>query len=119
MNWSQEYRRRESLPIDEVHKLVDHTENAIHQVSDDTKSRKNSFPLILLVEGTKKLVDKLHTGTEELVSFFTDNAFRIGMWILDHVMSTVLILQAERGFTRQLDTFVSVENRLILLLKVM
>jgi hypothetical protein len=66
-------------------------EDAIHGVSKDPQRRKDSYPLILLIQGTKRLVEKLHSGNEGLV---------------------------ERGFTRQLDTILSVENRLILLLTI-
>jgi hypothetical protein len=82
------YQRKESLPINQVFSLVDNTKNTIRRVSD-LKSRKNSYPLMLIVEGTKKLVDKLHTGSEGL---------------------------AERGFPEQLETMFTLENRLILLL---
>jgi uncharacterized protein (UPF0305 family) len=65
------YQKKESLPIHEVHKLVDHMEDVIHGVSEDTRSRKDSYPLILLVQGTKRLVEKLHSGSEGLIRNFT------------------------------------------------
>ena len=30
-------------------------------------SRKNSYPLTLLVDGTKKLVEKIHEGSSQMV----------------------------------------------------
>ncbi|KAG0616647.1 hypothetical protein M758_5G131400 [Ceratodon purpureus] len=82
------YQRRESLGISQVHSLADNTKKNVRRLSE-FKPRKNSYPLELIVEGTAKLVDKLHYGCEGL---------------------------ADRGFTHQMDTLVKVQNRLILLL---
>jgi hypothetical protein len=63
----QAYQRRESLPLSQVNSLADNTKKNVRRLSE-FKPRKNSYPLELIVEGTTKLVEKLHNGSEGLVS---------------------------------------------------
>ena len=46
--------------------LVEGVKDTVRRMTVQVQ-RKNSYPLVLLVEGTKKLVEKIHEGTAKLV----------------------------------------------------
>jgi hypothetical protein len=56
------------MRLQEVNGLVEKTKEHVRHLST-RQHRENSYPLILLLEGTKKLVDKIHQGSQNVVSW--------------------------------------------------
>jgi hypothetical protein len=56
------------MPLAQVHALASNTKDLVHRVSVAQK-RKNSYPLIMIIDGTQKLVDKLHQNNVLLVKY--------------------------------------------------
>jgi hypothetical protein len=56
------------MPLAQVHALASNTKDLVRRVSVAQK-RKNSYPLIMIIDGTQKLVDKLHQNNVLLVKY--------------------------------------------------
>ncbi len=56
------------MPLAQVHALASNTKDLVRRVSVPQK-RKNSYPLIMIIDGTQKLVDKLHQNNVLLVKY--------------------------------------------------
>jgi hypothetical protein len=65
LSWTEWHVYKKTLPPDQVHEIVNGIENLLHWVSTD--GWRNSYPLILILEGTKKLIGRLHEGNTKLV----------------------------------------------------
>ena len=127
----QNYVRRASLPLNRVNIMAENTQRNMRRISE-FRPRKNSYPLELIVLGTTKLVEKLHTGSEGLVSHpqrepvcKLDNSRKdLRKQSLNLILTPIPFpvmcksSQQERGFTQQLETMLKIENRLIFLLSV-
>ncbi|KAH9533830.1 hypothetical protein CY35_18G073300 [Sphagnum magellanicum] len=61
-------KQRASMPLAQVHALASNTKDLVRRVSVAQK-RKNSYPLIMIIDGTQKLVDKLHQNNVLLVKY--------------------------------------------------
>jgi hypothetical protein len=56
------------MPLAQVHALASNTKDLVRRVSVAQK-RKNSYPLIMIIDGTQKLVVKLHQNNVLLVKY--------------------------------------------------
>ncbi|CAK9233553.1 unnamed protein product [Sphagnum jensenii] len=61
------HKRKSVIRLQEVNGLVEKTKERVRHLST-RQHRENSYPLILLLEGTKKLVDKIHQGSQNVES---------------------------------------------------
>ncbi|KAG0553314.1 hypothetical protein M758_12G003800 [Ceratodon purpureus] len=59
------HRRRSTSRLEQVGGLAEGVKATVRRMTVQVQ-RKNSYPLVLLVEGTKKLVEKIHEGTAKL-----------------------------------------------------